>query len=215
MSKKDLTVRYAFIFSAYLFLIWGAYRFLSPFSEVADELLIKPVLWLLPIVYLLKKEKANISSLGVTTKKLFHSIYLSFALGVGFATEGILVHVLKYGGIHFASNIGGYSIWIGFFLSFVTAFVEEITFRGYLFTRILKAEGDEWKANLITSFIWTIVHAPIAIFVFNLNLVNSFLYLILVGIFGVGSAFVFARTKNIASSVILHLLWSWPIVLFR
>jgi membrane protease YdiL (CAAX protease family) len=215
MARKDLTVKHAAVFSTYLFLVWGAYRFLSPFSEATDELIAKPVLWLLPIVYLLKKEKSKITSLGLGTERLFFSIYLSFALGVGFATEGILVHILKYGGIHFASNVGGYSIWVGFFLSFVTAFVEEITFRGYLFTRLLKAEGDEWKANLVTSFLWTMVHAPIAIFVLNLNLANSFLYLILVGIFGIGSAFVFARTKNLASSIILHLLWSWPIILFR
>jgi membrane protease YdiL (CAAX protease family) len=30
-----------------------------------------------------------------------------------------------------------------------------------------------------------------------------------------GSAFIFSRTKNIWGSILLHVLWAWPIILFR
>jgi len=40
-------------------------------------------------------------------------------------------------------------------------------------------------------------------------------YLFLVFVFGLGASFVFSRTGNLASSILLHVFWSWPIILFR
>jgi len=40
-------------------------------------------------------------------------------------------------------------------------------------------------------------------------------YFLLTTLFGIGSAFVFARTRNVFSSILLHVLWEWPIILFR
>jgi len=100
-------------------------------------------------------------------------------------------------------------------LSFATAFSEETAFRGYIFGRLWFALKDEWAANVASSLVWTVVHIPIAFFIWKLNLASGILYLILTAIFGIGSAFVFGRTKNVFGSVLLHVLWEWPIILFR
>jgi len=100
-------------------------------------------------------------------------------------------------------------------LSFATALSEEVAFRGYLFNRVWYVLKNEWSANLITSVLWAAVHVPITFFVWKLDASAAGLYLLLTAIFGVGSAFVFARTKNIFSSILLHVLWEWPIILFR
>jgi membrane protease YdiL (CAAX protease family) len=47
------------------------------------------------------------------------------------------------------------------------------------------------------------------------NLQAALVYLLLTTLFGVGSAFIYARTKNVFSSIFLHVLWEWPIILFR
>jgi len=96
-----------------------------------------------------------------------------------------------------------------------TGITEEITFRGYIFNRVWHALGSEWKANYIVSIVWGFLHIPIAIFWWKLNLPGTIGVLILVTIFGIGSSYIFARTKNVASSVLLHMLWEWPIILFR
>jgi hypothetical protein len=36
---------------------WGCYRFLFKFPDELEELVIKPILWLLPIAYFLKKKR--------------------------------------------------------------------------------------------------------------------------------------------------------------
>lgn len=217
-AKKQINLerlKNAISLAAFLLVAWGFYRFLFQFPEEIEELIIKPIVWLGATYYFVKKERAKASSLGITSKNLFPAIYLSLALGAVFVIEGLVINFVKYGSFNFAANIGQKALFAALGLSFATAISEEITFRGYIFNRVWKTLNNEILANLSTSLLWALIHVPITIFVWKLSLGAALLYLLLTTIFGIGSAFVFARTKNVASSILLHVLWEWPIILFR
>lgn len=214
MPSKTLAIKHATIFAAYLLVIWGFYRFLFKLPDEVEELVVKPIVWLLPVFYFVRKERGNLASLGITGKNIFPAIYLSLGFGAFFALEALLVNYVKYGSFNFGANIGTDALISSLGLSFATAVSEEISFRGYLFNRVWQAIG-EWKANIVTSLVWALIHVPITFFVWKLSLTSALIYLFLTTLFGIGSAFVFARTKNVASSIFLHVLWEWPIVLFR
>jgi membrane protease YdiL (CAAX protease family) len=202
--------------AAYLLIVWGFYRFLFQLPEQLEELVIKPLVWLVPVIYLLRKEKENLASVGLTFKNLFPAVYFAMGLGVFFVMEAVLINYVKYGGqFNFNANIGALPLITSFGLSFATAFSEEIAFRGYIFSRIWGALKNEWTANVITSVIWALIHTPITIFVWKLDFAAAAVYLMLTAIFGFGSAFVYGRTRNVVSSILLHVLWQWPIILFR
>jgi len=215
MPDKETAIKHSTILATYLLLVWGFYRFLYRLPEEVEEFVLKPLIWLLPVWYLLRKEKLGLSSLGITTQNLFSSIYLSLGLGAVFAVEGVIVNFVKYEQLSFNANIGQTALVISLGISFATAISEEIAFRGYLYNRVSYALGNEWSSNLITSAVWGLIHLPISIFWLNLSFAGVAGFFILTMIFGIGSAFIFARTKNILSSIILHVLWSWPIILFR
>ena len=216
MTAKTTVVKHVTIYSVYLLLVWTAYRFLRlQLPDQVEELVIKPIIWLLPIFWFTTKEKFPLSSLGITFKNLFPAIYLSLGLGAIFVIEAVLTNFFKYGRFNFGANIGNMPILSSLGLSFATAFSEETAFRGYIFGRLWFTLKDEWSANVASSIIWTIVHIPIAFLVWKLNLVSGILYLLLTAAFGIGSAFIFGRTKNIFGSILLHVLWEWPIILFR
>lgn len=215
MPKKEIAIKHSVIFASYLLVVWGFYRFLIKLPEETEELIIKPLLWLIPVIYLIKKEKLGLASLGITGKNLFPAVYFALALGVVFTIEGVYINFLKYGEFNFSANVGQRVILASLGLSLVTAISEELSFRGYLFNRVWHAMGNEWVANVATSLVWGLIHVPIAIFWWNLTPLGIIGYLLLTTIFGIGSAFVFARTRNIISSVLLHVMWAWPIILFR
>lgn len=215
MPKKEVVVKNVVIYIVYLLLVWGLYRFLFKFPDEVEELIIKPIIWLLPLIYFLKKEKQGISSLGVTSKNLFPAVYFALGLGAFFVIEALIINFVKYQGLNFNANIGQTTLLFSLGLSFATAVTEELVFRGYIFNRVWWILGKEWPANIITSFFWALIHLPITIFVWKLSPEASLTYFVLTMIFGMGSAFVFARTKNIFSSILLHVLWEWPIILFR
>ncbi|BCX14385.1 MAG: hypothetical protein KatS3mg088_068 [Patescibacteria group bacterium] len=209
------SLKNACLLATFLLIVWGFYRLIFKLPEEIEEIFIKPLVWLLPVFYFLKKEKAGISSLGFTLRNLFPAIYYSLGLGFIFIFEALFINYLKYGSFNFAANIGDKPFLTSLGISFATAFSEEVAFRGYLFSRTLASLKNEFWANISTSLVWALIHVPVVVFVWKLDFSASILYLALTTIFGIGSAFVFARTKNIVSSILLHVLWEWPIVLFR
>jgi len=208
--------KYAVGLAVYLLIVWGFYRFLFKLPDEIEELVIKPIVWLLPVIYLVRKEKLGLESLGITFKNLFPSVYYALGLGAFFVIEALVINFVKYQGeFNLGANIGALPLLPALGLSFVTAFSEEITFRGYIFTRVWKFIKKELPANLLTSLFWAMIHVPVTVFVWKLDLTAALIYLFLTTLFGVGSAFVYARTKNIVSPILLHVLWQWPIILFR
>ena len=208
--------KYAVSLAVYLLIVWGFYRFLFQLPEPIEELIIKPIVWLLPVFYLLNKEKQGLESLGITLKGLFPAVYYALGLGVFFVMEALVVNFVKYGGeFNLGANIGSLPFLTSLGLSFATAISEELAFRGYIFTRVWKFIKNELYANLLTSIFWAMIHLPITIFVWKLDVTAAITYLFLTTLFGIGSAFVYARTKNILSPILLHVLWQWPIILFR
>ncbi len=213
--RKELALKHATILATYLLLVWGLYRLLFKLPDEIEETIIKPIIWLVPVLLLLKKEKLGLSSLGITGENLFPAIYFSLGLGAFFVIEAVILNFLKHGGLSFGANLGANSLLASFGLSFMTAVSEETVFRGYIFNRVWSALNNEWLANFLTSFAWILVHLPIYIFVQKMDPAALFVNLFITFIFGVGSAFVFARTRNVFSSIFLHVLWEWPIILFR
>ncbi|HWA52410.1 MAG TPA: CPBP family intramembrane glutamic endopeptidase [Patescibacteria group bacterium] len=213
--SKTTLIKHVTLLFTFLLLVWGFYRILFQLPDFVEEIIIKPVIWIIPVFYLVKLEKNNLQSIGITWKNLFKGIYLSLFLGALFTIEAVIANFFKYGQFNFAANLGNETLFTSLAISFATAISEEIVFRGYFFTRIWAVLGNEWQANIITTIGWTIIHIPITIFVNKLDPLSAAVYLFLTFVFGLGSAFVYARTKNISSSIFLHVLWEWPIALFR
>ncbi len=200
----------------YLLIIWGGYRFLAPFPEEVEEFIIKPVLWLGPVFYLVFiREKKNLASIGVTLKDLFPSIYFALGLGMLFVLEGVFLNFVKYGNFDFAANIGQKPLVYAFAISAATAISEELTFRGYILTRLESLFKNKWATITATSICWTLIHLPISIFVWHLTLIPMVSFLFLTFLFGMAAGMIFHRNKNIIAPILLHLLWQWPIILFR
>ncbi|MBI2405492.1 CPBP family intramembrane metalloprotease [Candidatus Microgenomates bacterium] len=214
--NKFLSLRNVISLYAFILIVWGFYRFLFKLPDVVEEVVLKPILWLVPLLLVLRREKQTLSSVGWTTQNLFKSVYLAIGLGVLFAAEGAVVNSIKYGGsFNFIQIPGGGALLGALGLSLVTAFSEETVFRGFIFNRLWKALHREWDANLLTSCGWALIHLPVTVFVLKYDVVQAVSFLFLTFLFGVASAFVFARTGNIFSSVLLHVFWEWPIILFR
>lgn len=218
LGPEGLSPKHVFALFSFIFVFWAIYRYFPEILPVeVEELILKPVIWLIPTFWMVRKiENKPLSSLGLTKKNLFPSIYWGLGLGIVFALEGLLTNLLKYGGLTLsASQLTPLAFLLALVVSLATAFSEEIVFRGYIFQRLVWIWKKEWMASLVSASLFVAIHLPIGIFVLGYTPGVMLAFLALVFVFGIGSAFVFARTKNIVASILLHVLWSWPIILFK
>lgn len=214
-TNKLQLAKHALAFYAYLFVVWGFYRLLFQAPDPLEELIVKPLIWLTPLYFLMKREQTTLNSIGVTFNNFFKVVYFVLALGFVFSAFALLVNYMKYGGLNLSANIGAQSFWVAIILSFATATVEEIVFRGYLLSRLLQFVRESFNANLIISIAWALIHLPVAVLDWKLEPMELGIYSLIVFSFSVGVTFVFLKTKNIAAPILLHVLWQWPIILFR
>jgi len=217
-KKESLSLKHVFALFSFIFIVWSFYRYLPQLLPLwVEELILKPLVWLLPLFWLIRKiEKKTFSSLGLVKINIFPSIYWGVGLGLVFAFEGLITNIFKYKGLELISLDYPPLVFLGLlFLSLVTAFSEELVFRGYIFNRLWQIWNKEWLANLVSSILFVVIHLPIGIFVLGYTPGVMLAYFLFVFIFAFGSAFVFGRTKNLISSILLHVFWAWPIILFR
>lgn len=216
-KSTDQSFKNALRLFVLVFLVWGFYRAFFKLPEQIEELFIKPLIWLVPIFYFLKKENAKLASIGFTSKNLLQSLYLGIGLGMIFGIIAYLTNIVKYGGTPTLSGFGfnQNSLLFALGVSLVTAFSEETLFRGYLLTRFAKGLKSSGAAIILTTTCWVMIHLPILIFVNNLGFEDIIGRSLLTAAFGFGSAAIFARTQNIAAPILLSIFWSWPILLFR
>src|SRR3989304_2256330 len=203
LPSKTSLIKNITIYSAYLIVVWAFYRFLFRFPDDVEELVIKPIIWLLPLLYFIRKERQGFASLGITLKNLFPAIYLSLGMGSVFVIVGLLTNYLKYGTFNFGANIGNIPLMSSLGLSFATAFSEETAFRGYIYSRLSFVLKGDFAANIVQTLLWTGIHIPIAFFIWKLDLYSALVYLVITAIFGLGAAFIFGRTKNVFGSIFL------------
>ena len=215
--KEIKILRMVFGYFLFLLLVWGLYRFLFKFPEDIEEAVLKPLIWLGSLAWVLKKlQKRSLSFLGLTSKNFFKSLYWGIGLGFLFGLEGLLVNLLKYGRVSLPLvSYAGWEFLTAFLVSILTGITEELVFRGFIFNQLFTVWKNEIWANLVTSFLFVLIHLPITIFILHYNFAQSLAYGFIVFIYSLGAGFAFARTQTIITPILLHIFWSWPIILFR
>ncbi len=204
---------------AFLFVLWGLYRFLFRLPEELEEGILKPLIWLGSLFWLVgaKEGRPVFSSLGFSRKNILSSSLWGIGLGIILAFEGLLVNYLKYGSFSFISTPyeSTEAFFIAFGLSFVTAACEEIAFRGFMLNRLAETLKEEKISNLLTSFCFTLIHFPAAFFVYHYPFPEIVFYFLLIFLASLVAGFSFLRNKNVLAPILVHLFWWWPIILFR
>lgn len=175
-------------------IVWSIYRFNFPENPLLDELFIKPLVWLSPVLLV---SKFNFSSLGFTKKNIVRNIFFGLVVGLTLSIERVFIK-------HLTINFS----WIFVVSAFCTAVTEEIFFRGYLLNLWLKYFKSPIYAMVLNGLFFTLTHVPIAIFIFHYSGYNLFTYLLLNFTSGFVNIVLFYHTKSIYTSISNHFIWN-------
>ncbi|MDQ0216703.1 membrane protease YdiL (CAAX protease family) [Oikeobacillus pervagus] len=204
-ESKGSHIKALFLYLFIFYLVWAfkelwLVKYIYLYDETTSALLmaiIKIFVWIVPtclwIKYYLHINPINYLKMNVHVKRgLFWGVVLSLILGLRFAFE---VYILHHQRFHFDLSLTSY---LNVFL--LSGITEEIVFRGFILQEIGK-KMSFWKANLITAFLFLVIHYAVWMYDGIFFDVWSHLYVYLLGlIFG----FVYKKTGSLWSVVLLH-----------
>jgi hypothetical protein len=201
----------------WVLLLWSLYRYFVKLPEWADEFIFKPLVFIGPAAYFVRKiEKRSLSTLGLSTNNFFKSLYIGLGFGFVFAVEGIAANALKYGSIHIVplQVVDKYGLLILLILSAATAFSEELLTRGFLFSRIYERTKNMPFASLMSTVLFVLLHVPILVTSLKLQGVTLVLFFVTDFILGMANSLLYFNTGTLVAPILVHIFWNLTVALY-
>lgn len=90
--------------------------------------------------------------------------------------------------------------------SLINLITEELTFRGYILTRLRNL--GVWKAVLFSSLLFGLWHIPVAILIIKSGWLRVILYAVNITLLGIGFGWLFIRSESLVTPCLAHGLWN-------
>jgi len=218
-QKKALrsSTEWVFQFWAWQLLAWSLYRYFFRFPEPVDEFLVKPVIFILPVLwFVLKKEKRGIGTIGITSKNLLQSVLIGCGFGLLFAGEAILANIFKYGSLTLTPTTAVllYGIPMMFILSLSTSISEELLSRGFFFSRLYEASKNLIRSVIMSTLLFVAFHIPILLTSLRFQGTTLILFFMTSIVLGIANSLIYYRTKSLVAPILVHLFWNMTVAVF-
>jgi len=201
---------------AWILLVWSLYRYFFKLPEWTDEFILKPLIFVGPVLWYVRKyEKRPLSSIGITGKNFFKGLYTGLGFGVLFAIEGMIANTLKYGKLQ-TNPIAAFQEY-GFFLlilSLATAFSEEILNRGFIFSRIHEKTKNLPYASLISAILFTLLHVPILVTTLKYHGITLVMFFATGFVLAMANSAIYYYTGSLLAPILVHLFWNMTVALY-
>ena len=214
MKKKNWTVYHLW---AWVLLAWSLYRYYLKLPEWADELIFKPLVFVVPVLWYVRKlEKRPLTSIGFTSKNFFISVYVGLGFGFVFALEGLAAHAIKYGGLKInpIDAFMQYGMGLLLLLSLATAVSEELLSRGFVFTRILEKTKSLPVASLLSTLLFVLLHVPILVMSLKLQGMTLVLFFVTDIVLGLANSLLLYNTRSLVAPILVHIFWNMTVALY-
>ncbi len=203
-----------------IFLAWAIYRATFNLPEGIDEFLLKPLIFVLPVVYVVRlREKRKLATLGIPTKPadFFADLYIGVVVGILFAFEGLLVNYLKYGKFSFgpimALKISG-GVVPFLFVNLATSIWEEILGRGYLYKRLYEVTKHQFNSAFTSSFLFLLLHIPIMFTRLHLTGASLVVYPLSIVLLGITNSYILRWRGSLTLPILIHAFWNMTVALY-
>lgn len=185
-----------------VFIFWTFYRFNFSNSEIIDEAIFKPIIWIGPLVLLMVLGRFKFKSLNFNRLKMM-GLILPALVGLGLAGLQLLPKLfISVIDRPLPDSVGILEIMI---IAAGTAITEEILFRGYILGKLLE-KLRKLNANLVTALLFTLIHLPLLLVSYSGDPVSILVGLYVIFVSGLTFGFLYLHTKNLNSPILAHFI---------
>ncbi len=213
-NKSSWTVYHLW---GWILLVWSLYRRFLKLPEWADEFVFKPLVFVVPVLWYVRKlEKRSLESIGLTGKNFFTSLYIGLGFGFVFALEGVAANAIKYGKLQITpiAVFEQYGMALLILLSLATAISEEILSRGFVFSRIMEKTKNLPVASLLSTALFVLLHVPILVTSLKLQGVTLIMFFVTDIVLGLANSLLYYNTGSLVAPILVHIFWNMTVALY-
>lgn len=197
-------------------LIWGFYRLLSPLPVWLEEIVLKGLVFGLPVWWWgIKRQGWSLSELGLRLNMGRYGLEMGLMMGMVLGMMTVLGQVAR-GNLQLnESHLQlGQLLYFGI-VALATAFWEQLLFAGLILQRLEKAMPDEWSLAWVVGFLFVLLHVPALLLVEEVGLVQGLSQLLLLFSLGMASCVLMKRTRSLIAPVTAQFVWGFILYLFH
>jgi len=201
---------------AIILIIWSFYRMKLHLPVWFDELVAKPLIFILPIYYyFVKIEKKNFfKEISLRRNNLGKRSLEGLALGIVFLLISWLALFFKGQSLSSAFSLQPKVIIYLAVISFAGAISEEILSRGLVLKKLYEGSKNIFSAVTISSVLFFFLHIPA---LFTNPTISGSLLLIFIGtdfLLSLATAFIFIAQDSLVLPIFIHAFYNLAIALF-
>lgn len=217
MKSKVTPTQRALNLWAIILIIWAVYRAKFKLPEWFDELVAKPLVFILPVYYYIKKfeRKSFFPALDLKLKFVGKDIIVAFVIGGIFFLSAILANFIKFKRLVFFQQMFNIQdLLTMILLALATGVSEEILSRGFILKRLYEESKNIYTSSFFSSILFFFLHVPILFT--NLKLSGNLLLMFLATdiILSLVNSFVFLERKNLVAPILIHAFYNLSIIFF-
>lgn len=204
---------------AIVVIIWSFYRTKWVLPEWFDEFVAKPLVFLVPVIWYIKKYEGvfRLKAIGFDRTKISKDLTFAFIIGILFTLGGLMANMVKNHGLRFNSTLftmHSQGLLYVCMVAVATAVTEEILTRGFLMKRLYGASKRLYLSAFQTSALFVVLHIPILFTNYKLSGPAIVLFLLTDFILSMINSLVFVESGNILAPILIHFFYNMAIILY-
>lgn len=203
---------------AVILIIWSIYRARFSFPELFDELIIKPLIFILPVYLYIKKVEHGsfFPSIGINKKNFLKNIVFSLTLCFVFFLTIIVLRSLKTGAslLNIIASLGNKNIFSYLPIILFTAISEELLPRGFILKRLYEESNNILKSSLTASILSLIIHIPILLTQIKITGGLLLFFLSSEFVLSMANSFIFISRKSLIPPIFIRAFYSFMLIIF-
>ncbi len=202
---------------AIILIIWAIYRAKFRLPEWFDEFIAKPIVFILPVFYYIRKveKKDFFSSIYLKLKMPLQDVVLTIAIGAMFVISAVIANFFKYKGlVFFRHSFTFENLVMMVLIALATGISEEILSRGFVLKRLYDESKNMYTSTFFASILFFFLHVPILFT--NLKISGNLLLMFLATdlILSFLNSVIFIERKNLLVPILIHTFYNLSIILF-
>lgn len=217
MKQKSTPTQKTLNLWAIVLIVWSVYRSFLKMPEWFDELVAKPIVFVLPVFYyVIKIEKKPLFSslfINLKPKKLLGDFLYSLVLTLMFFAAAMIALYFRFKQISLPSLPPGNQILPIILLAVATGVTEEILSRGFVLKRLFEESKNYFSSIFISSVLFFILHIPILFANAKItgNLLVAFMATDMV--LSIINGFLFLERKSLTVPILIHAFYNVMVAL--